>query len=94
MLIHPAGQPNYRAESARRPAAASLTPGDGYAPGSVNDLQLMQPVKAASETTLRPLWSEVEKLGLWASCQAIPGPLSGVLSATAAADLRTLLDEL
>ncbi len=53
----------------------------------------MQPTHPTGAAAPRPLWSEVEKLGLWASCQAIPGPLSGVLSATAAADLRTLLDE-
>lgn len=76
-------------QSQSRPLAAS-SPGDTFAPGQASDPGLIKP---GTTPLQRPLWSEVDRLGLWASCQAISSPLTGVLSAVAVADFEQLIGE-
>ncbi len=76
-----------------RPTRA--TSGDGFAPGQASETGLMQPVNFGkpAQPAGRPLWSDVERLGIWTSVNAIPGPLSAALSAPGVADFKQLLGE-
>jgi hypothetical protein len=50
------------------------------------------PAAAAQET--RPLWAEVQKLGLWTSLSCLSAPLAAALSTAAADDLKALLHDM
>lgn len=92
MIIRPGFEPSSSLRPTTRPVTSGA--GDGFSPGQAEETGLLKPVRhSPGPPAPRPLWSEVERLGLWASCNAITSPLTTVMSAPGVADLKTLLGE-